>query len=186
VSDEDRERWDRRFAAIGAAEVAAPPAELRGAEELLPTGGRALDVACGRGATAVWLAQRGFAVDAVDVSPVALRGGAELADRCGVADRIRWHAHDLDAGLPPAIGVGFAVVVCQRFRDPRLNPALAGALAPGGLLVLTVLSRSGGEDGPYRAEPGELPAAFGGLEVLAHRDADGAAALVARAPLRTR
>jgi SAM-dependent methyltransferase len=184
VSDEDRERWDRRFAVAGGVEAAAPPAELYGAEELLPAGGRALDVACGRGATAVWLALRGFAVDAVDVSPVALGAGAELAERGGVADRIRWHLHDLDAGLPD-VGVGFAVVVCQRFRDPRLYPALAGALAPGGLLVLTVLSRSGGEDGPYRAGPGELPAAFGALEVLAHRDADGEAALVARAPLRT-
>jgi 2-polyprenyl-3-methyl-5-hydroxy-6-metoxy-1,4-benzoquinol methylase len=186
VSDEDRERWDRRFAAIGAAEVAAPPTGLRGAEELLPAGGRALDVACGRGATAVWLAQRGFTVEAVDVSPEALRAGAELAARGGVADRVRWHAHDLDAGLPPDVATGFAVVVCQRFRDPRLYPALAGAIAPGGLLVLSVLSRSGGEDGPYRAGPGELPAAFGGLEVLAHRDADGEASLLARAPVRER
>jgi SAM-dependent methyltransferase len=182
VSDEDRERWDRRFAAIGPAEVPAPPADLHGAEELLPTGGRALDVACGRGAAAVWLAQRGFAVDAVDVSPVALRAGAELAQRTGVADRVRWHAHDLDTGLPD-VGTGFAVVVCQRFRDPRLYPALAAALAPGGLLALTVLSRAGGEDGPFRAGPGELAAAFGGLEVLAHRETDGEAALLARAPI---
>jgi SAM-dependent methyltransferase len=171
---------------MGAVEVLAPPAELIAAEALLPDGGRALDVACGRGAGAVWLAQHGFAVEAVDVSPVALRAGAELAARSGVAERIRWHAHDLDAGLPPEAGAGFAVVVCLRFRDPRLYPALAGALAPGGLLVLTVLSRSGGEDGPFRAGPGELPAAFAGLEVLAHRDTDGEAALLARAPLGAR
>ena len=182
MGDEDRARWDRRFAAIGAADGPVPPAELYGAVDLLPPGGRALEVACGRGATAVWLAERGFAVDAVDVSPVALRFAAELAARRGVADRIRWHRHDLDTGLPAELGSGFAVVVCQRFRDPRLYPALAGALAPGGLLALTVLSRTGGEDGPFRAGPGELAAAFGGLEVLVDRDADGEATLLARAP----
>jgi SAM-dependent methyltransferase len=184
MSTDDRERWDGRFAAVGAAEVPAPPTGLLGSVELLPAGGRALDVACGRGATAVWLAERGFVVEAVDVSPVALGFAAGLAAAHGVADRVRWHAHDLDAGLPAGLGSGFAVVVCQRFRDPRLYPALAGALAPGGLLVLTVLSRVGDEGGPFRAEPGELAAAFGGLDVLAHREGDGEAALVARAPVR--
>jgi transketolase N-terminal domain/subunit len=45
-----------------------PPEVLRGREELVPTAGRALDVACGRGAVALWLARRGLAVDAVDAA----------------------------------------------------------------------------------------------------------------------
>jgi SAM-dependent methyltransferase len=119
-------------------------------------------------------------VDAVDVSTVALRAGAELAARHGVTDRVRWWDHDLDTGLPgPARE--YALVVCQRFRDPRLYPELVRALAPGGLLAITVLSRTGADAGPFRAEPGELLAAFGGLDVLAHRDADGEATLLARA-----
>jgi len=56
-----------------------PPDALRGREHLLPAPGRALDVACGRGTVAVWLARRGFGVDAVDVSPVGLAAGAALA-----------------------------------------------------------------------------------------------------------
>jgi SAM-dependent methyltransferase len=180
VSAEDRERWDRQYAAAGTADP-APPALLRDAEDLLGPGGRALDVACGRGAVAVWLARRGFAVDAVDVSAVALRAGAELADRHGVGDRITWWAHDLDAGLPAGLADGYDLVVCQRFRDPRLYPELARRLAPGGLLAISVLSRTGADAGPFRAEPGELPAAFGELEVLSHRDAQGEAALLARA-----
>ena len=113
MSDADRERWDARHAAVGAG-VPGPPDALRGRTELLPPGGRALDVACGRGTMAVWLAARGFAVDAVDVSPVALAAGRELAAREDVA--VRWLLHDLDAGLPA--GGPYDLVVCQRYRDP--------------------------------------------------------------------
>ncbi|TQM04120.1 class I SAM-dependent methyltransferase [Pseudonocardia kunmingensis] len=180
----DRERWDARHAAAGAAGAGpspAPPDALRGREALLPAPGRALDVACGRGTVAVWLAARGFAVDAVDVSPVALDAARALADREGVGERVRWWAHDLDAGLP---GAGpYDVVVCQRFRDPARYPDLAARLAPGGLLVVTVLSQVGEGPGQFRAPAGELRAAFGDLELLHHVERDGEASLVARAPL---
>jgi 2-polyprenyl-3-methyl-5-hydroxy-6-metoxy-1,4-benzoquinol methylase len=134
-------------------------------------------VACGRGTVAVWLAARGLAVDAVDVSPVALDAGRELAAREGVT--VRWWLHDLDAGLP---GAGpYDVVVCQRFRDPARYPELAARLAPGGLLVVTVLSEVGEGPGPFRAPAGELCAAFGALEVLHHVERDGEASIVVRA-----
>lgn len=175
----DRERWDSRHAAVaqaGSEPVAGPPDPLRGREHLLPAGGRALDVACGRGAVAVWLAGRGFAVDAVDVSPVALAAGSELAAGHGV----RWHEHDLAGGLPAACPGPYDVVVVQRYRDPALWPVLAAVLAPGGLLLVTVLSQVGDAGGRFRAAPGELPAAFAGLDVLAHAEGDGTATLVAR------
>ncbi len=174
----DRECWDARHVAVAAGEPMAPGA-LRGREDLLPAPGPALDLACGRGAVAVWLALRGFAVDALDVSEAGLRGGAELARRHGVADRVRWVRTDLDDGLPgrPA---GYDVVVCQRFRDPALYPALAASLRPGGLLVVTVLSEVGDRGGRFRAPPGELLGAFGDLEVLDHVEGDGEASLLAR------
>ena len=81
MSGDDRVRWDARHAAAAPAGV-APPGVLAGAAELtacFPVSGRALDVACGRGGVAVWLARRGLAVDAVDVSPVGLAAGARLA-----------------------------------------------------------------------------------------------------------
>lgn len=137
----------------------------------MPTTGRALDVACGRGAVAVWLARRGLAVTAVDVSPVALAAGRALAPE------VRWIEADLDDGLP--VAGPFDVVVCQRFRDPALYPALVDALVPGGLLAVTVLTG----EGAFRAAPGELRAAFGHLDVLHHEDGDHEASLVARRPL---
>jgi 2-polyprenyl-3-methyl-5-hydroxy-6-metoxy-1,4-benzoquinol methylase len=178
VADADRDRWDSRHSAALAAGVdgAAPPDALRERTELLPPGGRALDVACGRGAVAVWLAARGFTVDAVDVSPVALDAGRALAAREGVT--VRWLLHDLDAGLPG--GGNYDVVVCQRFRDPARYPELVDRLAPGGLLVVTVLSEVGEGPGPFRAPAGELRAAFDGLDVLHHVERDGEASIVAR------
>jgi SAM-dependent methyltransferase len=181
VTAEDRDRWDARHAVV-VDDVPMPPDELRGRAELLPDGGRALDVACGRGAVSVWLAERGYRVDAVDVSPVGLAAGVALARRSGVADRVRWWAHDLDAGLPVGCAGPYDLVVCQRFRDPARYPQLAGRVATGGLLVITVLSEVDAGYGPWRAAPGELRAAFGRLEVLAAREGDGEAGLVARRP----
>ena len=171
MSAADRERWDGRHGV--AVDVGPlPPDALRGRLDLLPAGGHALDVACGRGAVARWLAARGFTVDAVDTSPVGL---AALAGVEGVRPVL----HDLDDRLPA--GGPYDVVVCQRFRDPALYPALRAALVPGGLLVITVLSEVGEGPGPFRAPPGELVAAFAGLEVLASREDGGEAVLVARA-----
>jgi SAM-dependent methyltransferase len=183
VSDDDRARWDARYAAAGPP-AAAPPGVLSGAAELttmFPESGRALDVACGRGGVAVWLAQRGLAVDAVDVSPVGLTAGARLAATAGVAGRIRWIVHDLDAGLPTTCRGPYDVVVCQLFRDPRRYAELVAALGPGGLLAITVLSEVDAERGPFRAPPGELRAAFGGLDVLRYHERDGEATMLARA-----
>lgn len=174
MSAADAERWDARHAAVDPV-GALPPSALRGREALLPPGGAALDVACGRGAVALWLAERGFAVDAVDVSGVGL---AALAGAAGV----RCVPHDLDRGLPSSCSGPYDVIVCQRFRAPALYPVFVERLAPGGLLVVTVLSEVGDEPGRFRAGPGELLAAFGGLEVLTHTELDGEASLVARAP----
>lgn len=178
MSDTDRRRWDEQYAAAATPVPAAPEAL---GDHAVPRG-RALDVACGAGGTAVWLAQHGLVVDAVDVSPAALRAGAALADRCGV--QVRWCAHDLDAGLPDDCAGPYDLVVSQRFRDPALYPALAAALAPGGLLALTVLSAVGGSPGAYRAEPGELTTAFADLELLACSEGGGLASLLARRPAR--
>lgn len=155
-----------------------PPEALRGREHLLPASGRALDVACGRGPVAVWLAARGLRTDAVDVSPVGVAAGRELARAAGV--EVGWSVHDLADGLPPSCAGPYAVVVCRRYRDPALYPGLVDVLAPGGLLVITVLSEVGDTGGSFRAAPGELTAAFGDLEHLVDVEGDGEATLVAR------
>lgn len=182
MAEADRARWDGRHALLSD-DVPRPPDGLWGGEELLPPSGRALDVACGRGATSVWLAGRGLDVDAVDVSPVGLAAGAATAERAGTGGRLHWWPRDLDAGLPEGCAGPYDVVVCQRFRSPALYPQLVRRLGPGGLLVVTVLSEVGEAPGAWRAPAGELRAAFGHLDVLVDREADGEATLVARVPL---
>jgi SAM-dependent methyltransferase len=183
--DDDRRRWDERYEGHPGASPSMPEA-LAGRDDLLalvPTSGRALDVACGPGPTALWAAARGLDVLALDVSPVAVALLERRARELGVAARIEARVVDLDAGLPPG-AAGCDLVVCQRFRGVDLYPRLLAAARPGGLVVVTVLSTVGAADpGPFHAEPGELIATFQGLgaEVLHHVEADGVASVVVRA-----
>ncbi|SRX95273.1 putative methyltransferase [Ilumatobacter coccineus YM16-304] [Mycobacterium shimoidei] len=146
---------------------------------MFPTTGQALDLACGQGLTAVWLARRGMAVWGLDVSAVAIDQARDLARACGVDDRCRFEVVDLDHGLPP--GPAVQVIVCNRFRDRRLDAAIIRRLAPGGLLAITALSEVGAAaPGPFRAAAGELTAAFGQLDVITAGEGGGAAWLLAR------
>lgn len=181
MTDEDRLHWDERYAAVGPAPAGAtgPPPQLAPYEDLLPSSGTALELACGRGRGAVWLAGRGLDYLGVDVSPVAVRLARELVDHGGLGNRCRFEVVDLDHGLPP--GPPVDVLLCHLFRDPRLDRAIINRLAPGGLLVIVVLSEVGVGPGRFRAAPGELLTAFAELEVLAAGEADGEAWVLARA-----
>lgn len=182
MAEADRRRWDERYATTAPPAVRAvgPPDFLAPHAELLPGAGSALDLACGPGLAAVWLATRGLAVQGVDVSPVAVDHARDLADRAGVSDRCRFEVFDLDGGLPA--GPPVDVILCHRFRDRRLDRAIVERLAPGGLLAIAVLSEVGGSPGPFRAAAGELPAAFADLELVAADEGAGCAWLLARAP----
>ena len=148
-------------------------------EHLFPTAGRALEVACGRGRGAVWLAGRGLDYWGFDISPVAVSLAEDLAERSGVGGRCRFDVVDLDDGLPE--GPPVDVVLCHFFRDPRLDRAIIERLAPGGLLAMAVCSEVGAGPGPFRAGRGELRASFAELEVLAEDEQSGEAWLLARA-----
>ncbi|GJF19142.1 SAM-dependent methyltransferase [Mycolicibacterium cyprinidarum] len=181
MSDDDRARWDRRYAdreTVSNGDVALP-AFLQPFVEILPTAGSAIDLACGRGGAAVWLAQRGLRVWGCDVSPVAVTQARALAEHCGVAARCRFEIVDLDDGLPA--GASADLLICNRFRDSRLDQSILKRLSGGGLLAISALSEVGASPGPFRARAGELLQAFGGLDVIEAREANGEAWLVARA-----
>ena len=183
MSDDDRERWDCRYAGSESATVdkIALPRAFEPYAELFPTSGSALDVACGRGLAALWLARRGMDVLGMDVSPVAICQARELARAAGEATRCRFDVADLDDGLPD--GPLANVVLCHNFRDSTLDMALLSRLAPGGLLAVSALSEVGATPGPFRATPGELGCAFGALEMLAAGEEAGLAGLLGRSPV---
>jgi SAM-dependent methyltransferase len=180
VADEDRTRWDPKHQDEESRAPAQPalPAVFAPHADLFPTSGQALDLACGRGEAAVWLAQRGLHVWGLDVSPVAVDLARALAVASTAPDRCRFDVVDLDEGLPA--GPPVDVIHCHLFRDPRLDTAVVERLAPGGVLAIAVLSEVGYGRGPFRARPGELPAAFGQLSVLAEGQAAGIAWLLGR------
>jgi SAM-dependent methyltransferase len=183
----DAERWDERYR--DAEEVAPAPPEAIAAIDpaLVPSSGRMLDLACGLGRQAVWGAERGLQVTAVDVSSVAVERTGRLAAAHGVDVDVR--AADLDRllGAPDPVTEldgPYELVVCQRYRDPRLLRLLADLLAPGGMAVVTVLSVVGAAaPGPFHAPAGELADAVavdGRLEVIHATEGRGEASVVVR------
>jgi SAM-dependent methyltransferase len=126
--------WDERYAASEQLWSGAPNPTLVDAATPLRAG-RALDVGCGEGADAVWLAQQGWDVTALDVSGVALDRASHHARDAGVS--VRWvHAGLMDARL--AAGM-FDLVSAQYpvlLRTPHADAerALLDAVAPGGVL----------------------------------------------------
>lgn len=139
------ERWDRKYSERGALwsgranpvlrEVAA---QLEPRTALEP--GTALDVGCGEGGDAVWLAERGWTVVGIDLSAVALGRAAAAAAERGVGERCTWVAGDVTQGVVPS-GVGFDLVTSHYLHEPpevRAAAWLAEAdlTAPGGILLI--------------------------------------------------
>ena len=193
---EAREKWNERYARPDREWLPASPAEwLVEHEALLEGGGRALDVACGDGRNALYLAQLGYMVDAIDVSDVAIDALRRATQERGLAMTIAPRVVDLEREPLPA--GPYDVIVTLNFLQRDLFGPLQDALAPGGLLLYETLGQAhvdelGHDFNPaFLVAPGELPAAFDRLEVVAHREGvversgspRGVASLVARRPL---
>ena len=102
----DRDKWDRRYD-DGAYRDRSHPTRLLEAHSGDFPIGRALDVACGAGRNALYLASLGFEVDAIDISEVALDRARESAR--GSSLRVEFRNADLTSGLPSSFGLGFIV-----------------------------------------------------------------------------
>lgn len=113
------------------------PVLAANAAELTP--GRALDLGCGEGGDALWLAEQGWDVTAVDISRTALDRGAAQADARGLADRIDWQRHELGDSFPEGtydlVSAQFLHSAVALARTDILRRA-AGAVAPGGTLLI--------------------------------------------------
>lgn len=125
--------WDERYGAVGRLWSGnANPQLVAQAAELTP--GTALDVGCGEGADAIWLAGRGWTVTAVDVSQVALDRGAQHArDQGGaaLAARITWQQVDAFDWSPPPSAYDLVSAQFMYLPDRAQLDALFGRLAAG-------------------------------------------------------
>ena len=161
----DRVDWNHRYRH----EVFAhEPASILAAYAHRAPVGRALDVACGIGRNACYLAGLGFTVDAVDIAYEGLR---RFVCRPRGIQRI---CADLDQFAVPC--GRYSLIVNIRYLNRRLLPALQAGLAPGGMLIFESYLRTpaGAPADKHRAahllEPGELRHAFGALTILDYRE----------------
>ncbi|HEX6419702.1 MAG TPA: class I SAM-dependent methyltransferase [Acidimicrobiales bacterium] len=122
----DSRRWDERYAGTDLL-WSAEPNRFLVAEVAHLAPGRALDVACGEGRNAVWLARRGWDVVGVDFSPVAIAKARRLATHHGV--EVSWVTADLTCDDLPAGPFDLVAVLYLHLPAPEMAGVLARAAA---------------------------------------------------------
>jgi SAM-dependent methyltransferase len=144
----DRHEWDRRYEGHDLVWTAEPNRFVREAVAGLAPGS-ALDLACGEGRNAVWLAGRGWTVTGVDFSEVALAKARALAERRGV-EGVRLVTADLTTFVPARGAFDLVVVAYLQLPAAALGPILdraIDAVAPGGTFFLVAHDRANLECG---------------------------------------
>ncbi len=173
------EEWDRRYAERGQVwSGRANPNLVAEASRLEP--GRALDVACGEGGDAVWLAEHGWQVTATDISRVGIDRGREAATERGV--EVEWLVADIADGPPREAGYDLVTAhyaALSHDDDDAAARGIIAAVAPGGLLLYVghasadgSAAHVGGQDASERLQPADLAALLGDgwqVEVLENR-----------------
>ena len=165
MPESDRVKWDARYSESGPLPL-TPPRWLADVGHLVPTQGRALDLAAGAGCISGWLAARGLDVTAVDISPA----GLELARQNLQAQGFTAKTIEADLETQPALSFmddgPFAVIACFLYRQRDLFPAIKARLQPGGIFLGEVLcvanlacDRSGAE-GAINRRPGPVETSY--------------------------
>ena len=162
--------WDERYTAVTQPGAVAPV--LLNNLYLAKPEGRALDLACGTGANALYLAAAGFSVEAWDTSVVAI----ERLRTFSINAALVVNAIQRDAAKIRTFEDFFDLVVVSRFLDRGLCAAIARAVKPGGLLFYQTHTRtrpesSNGPSNPdYLLEDNELLRLFPGLLVRSYHE----------------
>lgn len=169
-SDERKLRWESRYRETSMSHP-REASVLRDNAFLLPPAGRALELACGRGGNAFFLAEKGLSVTAWDYAEAAIESlGTVASER-----KLSIHAEVRDVITAPPEPGTFDVVCVSYFLARELVPAIVDALRPEGLLFYETFVREAVSDcGPsnpeYRLEPNELLRLFSDLCVLDYQE----------------
>ena len=173
ASDPSRERWNRRWAGEERVHASTAPSRFVVAEVAGLRPGAALDLACGAGRNAVWLAGQGWRVTAVDFSGVALRMARGLEAERRVS--VEWVEADVLAWMPPARAYDLVCVLYLQLPAAERRTALgraAAAVRPGGTLLVLghdLLNLTEGWGGPTQADvlftPDDVVAEIGDLRI---------------------
>ena len=168
----DQPRWDKRFGRKEFALGKEPNPFLKRHIHLLPKG-RALDVATGEGRNAVFLAQNGFDVDAVDISQKGLKKAQKLAREKGV--KINTFLVDLDQY--PIAKERYDLIANFYFLKRSLIPRIRKGLKKGGRVVFETyllehktLGVGGPKQAKYFLKPNEPLRLFRNFRILSYRE----------------
>ena len=170
MGESERLEWDRRYAEGDYRPRTWPSPFLEDWIDHLPPG-RALDLACGAGRNALRLAEAGFQVEAIDVSPSAIEMARAESQRRGL--EVTWQVADLDeAELTQA---SYAVITVIRYVNRGLWPRIVGALAADGWLLIehhlrTTAAVHGPSSPEFRLDPQELIGAFPSLRIIFYEE----------------
>ncbi len=133
----NRQDWNDRYAAHDLVWGAEPNRFVEQELGALARRGRALDLACGEGRNAIWLAKQGWQVTALDYSHVAIERGRRLALEQGV--EIEWIEADVTAFVPESGAFALVVIAYLHLPEEQRRAVLAhaaAALAPGAMLFM--------------------------------------------------
>jgi tellurite methyltransferase len=167
--EDAQQKWNARYQK--ASKTPQPAQVLRDNQHLLPSAGRALDLACGLGENAFLLAEHGLDTWAWDISDRAIDRVQQAARQWGLS--LRTEVRDVVAA--PPIPNSFDVIVVSHFLDRSLAPTLIEALRPEGLVFYQTFTRTAVEDvGPrqpaYRLADQELLQLFRSLSIVVYRE----------------
>lgn len=177
----DQRRWDKKWKAM-VDETIAPHELLVNNFDLL-SAGDALDLACGRGQNAMWLAERGYQVRGLDISVVALEMAQAEAVRRGLSEQVRFERMDLDnLSLPSE---SYDLICVFHYLDRSLFPVIRQGLRPEGLLFFSTrhlgfLKRQPKANRAYLLRPGELMVQFADWQLLHVEEGPENSELIAR------
>ena len=165
-----KQKWDAIYATTNAAQI-QPTNILVEYEYLLPTTGIALDIACGLGGNAIFLAQHGLNTHAWDISEQAIK---KLAGFCE-SNNLQVKARVRDVQAHPPIANSFDVICVSYFLERDIVNNIIAALKPNGLLFYqTFINEKVSEHGPsnpkYRLGENELLDLFAPLHVLVYQE----------------
>jgi SAM-dependent methyltransferase len=163
-------KWNHIYSQAGPARYPAVQV-LAENDFLLPTTGMALDLACGLGANAIFLAEQGLVVTAWDISSVAIDKLTAYAVQKG----LNVNACQQKITANSFTGCSFDVIVVSRFLDHTLSDAIIGALKPDGLLFYQTftrekISRKPPNNPDYLLGCSELLEMFSPLRVIFYRE----------------
>lgn len=163
-------KWDHRYSTAMA--PGEPSYGLREFSHLLPKTGAALDIACGLGADALFLAQQGLDVSAWDSSQVAIEKLQQFAAQKNL--NINAECRDISTTPPPA--ASFDVIHVSHFLERELCPAIAAALKPGGLLFYQTFcaekvdTNHGPSNPDFLLQKNELLRLFNTLRIVVYQE----------------